>query len=444
MSSSSTLSPFDLSGLGAGFGLYRPRRPSYTYATQVVNRQRSESYRYAVRKGPNEDSEFNDVPKRTRKESYVRATRNKDETVGLRRAAVERNSTKLDSSPNTPIVVNSQNSKNDFAQNSSTDYSQSVNLADYHPPLPDAYNSNRSHVTNFTCSQGSDGYQDEFSIAVPDSNRGRAKPKHSPRRKNDINGKSNAPRHTEEPYNSSVVLSLSNENHVTTAENETGTPCSELSSNVPSIIVFTFKKNLVFLCISFITLFSSFRAVQNLQSTINEKNDLGIIAMSIIHGTMFMTSLWAPSIINKLSAKWALVLGMFSFLTWTGANMYPTFYTLIPTAIFSGFGQGILWTAEISYILKLAFDSSRVVRGNIDREVMRFHGIFLACFQTTHIWGNLISSLVLSFYKHSPEPSPIGEMMMSNATTDEELHTKSCGVLHSCNIRESEQMSGIL
>jgi hypothetical protein len=64
--------------------------------------------------------------------------------------------------------------------------------------------------------------------------------------------------------------------------------------------------------------------------------------------------------INRVSAKWALVCGMFSFLTWTGANFYPKFYTLIPTAIFSGCGQGILWTAEVSYVLKLAFDSSKI------------------------------------------------------------------------------------
>jgi hypothetical protein len=43
-----------VSGLGQGFGLFRPRRPSYTYATQTelaylgqYGRQRTESYRYA-------------------------------------------------------------------------------------------------------------------------------------------------------------------------------------------------------------------------------------------------------------------------------------------------------------------------------------------------------------------------------------------------------------
>jgi hypothetical protein len=60
----STLSPFDVSGLGQGFGLFRPRRPSYTYATQTelaylgqYGRQRTESYRYAVRKSTSEQEE---------------------------------------------------------------------------------------------------------------------------------------------------------------------------------------------------------------------------------------------------------------------------------------------------------------------------------------------------------------------------------------------------
>ena len=79
MSSSNTLSPWDLSGLGMGFGLYRPRRPSYTFATQH-GRQRSESYRYATRRDP-EGAEaqgpdyIESALSKVRKESYLKATR---------------------------------------------------------------------------------------------------------------------------------------------------------------------------------------------------------------------------------------------------------------------------------------------------------------------------------------------------------------------------------
>jgi len=44
-----SLSPWDLSGrIGFDFSLYRPRRPSYVFATQAA-RQRNESYRHATK-----------------------------------------------------------------------------------------------------------------------------------------------------------------------------------------------------------------------------------------------------------------------------------------------------------------------------------------------------------------------------------------------------------
>ncbi|XP_060071229.1 protein unc-93 homolog A-like [Ylistrum balloti] len=382
--SSSTLSPFDMSGLGAGFGLYRPRRPSYTYATQA-NRQRTESYRYAVKKSAADVEEQTDfiegyLTKRGRKESYVRATRRGDDAFELRSVLDNCSSTK----PSKPT-------KNNIMMTSASHSVYKLN--------------------------------EDLNTQSPSYNKG----------------------------GGSKKLPIAGENHIMCQDNtkeNVGTPCSELSSTVPSIIVFTFKKNLVFLCISFITLFSSFRAIQNLQSSINDKGNLGIIAMGVVHGAMFLTCLWAPSIINKLSAKWALVIGMFSFLTWIGANFYPTFYTLIPTAIFSGCGQGILWTAEISYILKLAFDSSRVSRGNIDKEVLRFHGIFLACFQTTHIWGNLISSFVLNFYKEEPKSFYMPSNMSGAPIPSEDMGEdagvlNNCGVLHPCGIPDYSKTTGV-
>lgn len=198
--------------------------------------------------------------------------------------------------------------------------------------------------------------------------------------------------------------------------------CPSENGTIPPLVVFTFKKNLVLICISFILTFSAFCAVQNIQSSINSEGYLGIICMSCVHGMMLVTCLAAPSIINKLTAKWAMALGMFCDIIWVGANFHPLFYTLVPSALLAGFGQGILWRAEVSYILKLAFDSARVRKDILEYEIFRFHGIFLACFQTTHIWGNLISSLILS----------TSSKRQSTVKSDIETGNQ-CGVLDSCS-----------
>ncbi|XP_069104448.1 protein unc-93 homolog A-like [Argopecten irradians] len=475
--SSSTLSPFDMTGLGAGFGLYRPRRPSYTYATQA-GRQRTESYRYAVKKSAADVEEQTDfiegyLTKRGRKESYVRATRRGEDALELK--SVLDNCSSPKPSKNNIMMTSAShvedNIKNDEKQQQKQQQQQRHQKQQQQQQQPQQQlqqkqqqqqqqlrmnhtPSNRMTVSLSTSGGGTPDHMDELKTAIACRSK-ISKPKQSVYKLND--DLSNQSPVSYKKGGGGKRLPITGENHVMCQDNtkeNVGTPCSELSSTVPSIIVFTFKKNLVFLCISFITLFSSFRAIQNLQSSINDKYNLGIIAMSVVHGTMFFTCLWAPSIINKLSAKWALVIGMFSFLTWIGANFYPTFYTLIPTAVFSGCGQGILWTAEISYILKLAFDSSRVSRGNIDKEVLRFHGIFLACFQTTHIWGNLISSFVLNFYKKEPEtPFPDAfpmdymgnytDMGMDAGMVEDIVGPVTCGVLKPCGIPDSRKSQGL-
>uniref|UniRef100_A0A0L8HEQ8 Uncharacterized protein n=1 Tax=Octopus bimaculoides TaxID=37653 RepID=A0A0L8HEQ8_OCTBM len=314
-----SLSPWDMggisSGIGMGFGLYRPRRPSYLYATQV-NRQRSESYRHAVRRENADVLEQTDdfidgMLQRKRKESYMKATR-KIEDV------------ELESFQNRLTAPELALKPGEVQRNSSLEPEESA--------------------------------------------------------------------------------------------------CPSEDGTIAPFVVFTFKKNLVLICISFILTFSAFCAIQNLQSSINSEGYLGIICMSCVHGMMLVTCLAAPSIINKLTAKWALALGMFCDIVWVGANFHPLFYTLIPSALLAGFGQGILWRAEVSYILKLAFDSARVRKDILEYEIFRFHGIFLACFQTTHIWGNLISSLILST---SSKKSPTLKI--------DDVQTNQCGVLDSCS-----------
>lgn len=362
-----SLSPWDLSGLGLGFGLYRPRRPSYTFATQC-SRQRSESYRYAVKRD-NPEAEVEEqtdfiegMLQKKRKESYVRATRGESDIFELSQVQ----------EPCLEVV-----SQNHVANNVS----------------------NCKNPVN---------HMKELRAAVA-------------RRKSQII----------EASGNSIQDSKPSDHD----QEEVTTPCSDVDSRINPFHTPTFKKNLILLCSSFILIFSSFRAIQNLQSSLNSKEDLGIITMTVVHGTMLLTGMLGPSLINAITAKWALVCGMFCYLAWIGANFYPRFYTLIPCAVLAGFGQGILWTAESSYIVKLAFDSSRITKDGLEHEVFRFHGIFLACFQTTHIWGNLISSLMLSNALKSKEAMDI--LDPANVTFDQSNYQNSpavnpCGVLYPC------------
>ena len=168
-----------------------------------------------------------------------------------------------------------------------------------------------------------------------------------------------------------------------------------------------YTKNLIILSLSFVLVFTAFRSIQNLQSSLNANGRLGLVSLSCLHLTMFFTCLFAPLLIDKLSSKWTMVLGMMFYLFWIAANFCPHFYTLVPTSIGVGFGQSLAWSAQVAYMRGLAGDFESASAGpmsvtptsdsGLERSTLfRFNGVFLACFQTSHIWGNLVSSLMLA------------------------------------------------
>jgi len=70
---------------------------------------------------------------------------------------------------------------------------------------------------------------------------------------------------------------------------------------------------------------------------------------------------------------------------------------MLPASIGAGFGQSLAWTAQVAYMRAQAEDYDRTVptagRKTGRGALYRFNGVFLACFQTSHVWGNLVSSL---------------------------------------------------
>ncbi|KAH3810886.1 protein unc-93 homolog A-like [Dreissena polymorpha] len=429
-SSSSHLSPWDYSGVGIGFGLYRPRRPSYTFATQA-QRQRSESYRCAVLKGASDVDDPADfiegiIQRKNRKESYIRATRPNDPSEvelqelreHMKRVEEEANDPGNHPPPASPIILINDQGPFEFNNVYSPNNGQFQHGSNS--------SSNENHNGQTRCSipnAVSDNHIQELKEAVA---RKRYSPKHD------------VPTTAQKPHD------LPDDSVFTTVtvldDNVAATPGSSDGPAFPSPLNrLRLRKNFVLLCISFILIFNAFRAIQNLQSTMNNADNLGIISMACVHGTMCLTCLWAPMLINNLTAKWTIVIGMFTYILWIAGNFYPTFYTLIPLGIQAGVGKGILWTAESSYLLKLSYDYSRVTREGFEREMFRFHGVFLACFQTTHVFGNLMSSLVLQSAKTSFQVSTAGsdDYDAVNSTTTQAYSTgpdtRSCGVLFPCN-----------
>lgn len=154
-------------------------------------------------------------------------------------------------------------------------------------------------------------------------------------------------------------------------------------------------KNVLILSGGFTAIFTAYLAIQNLQSSLNQEDGLGIISLSCMYACIIISGIFAPAIINILGEKWTLVISFICHVIYTGTNFYPAFTTLIPSSVLLGLTAGPMWTSQSVYISEMSY-SYAASSGNDEHAVLsRFNGIFFSMYETTQITGNLISSLVL-------------------------------------------------
>lgn len=93
-----------------------------------------------------------------------------------------------------------------------------------------------------------------------------------------------------------------------------------------------------------------------------------------------------------------MALALFAYMPYIAAQFYPRFETLIPAALMVGFGGGPLWCSKCTYLSTVS-EALTQVRGNKSRKdvnTVKFFGLFFIFYQMAQVWGNLISSSVLT------------------------------------------------
>ena len=136
---------------------------------------------------------------------------------------------------------------------------------------------------------------------------------------------------------------------------------------------------------------------------------------------MFLPSFF----IKTLTVKWTLPVCMFCYTIYICMQFYPEFYTIIPGAIFVGIGAAPMWSAKCTYltqvrkfekntiklsliifqwkmyicilyillIIQIGERYAKLTSVDVESIIVRFFGIFFLFFQSSSVWGNLISSL---------------------------------------------------
>ncbi|KAM4633250.1 protein unc-93 homolog A [Polymixia lowei] len=154
-------------------------------------------------------------------------------------------------------------------------------------------------------------------------------------------------------------------------------------------------KNILVISFGFLSLFTAYGGLQSLQSSLNAEEGMGVASLSVIYASIIISSMFLPPImIKNLGCKWTIVASMACYVSYSIGNFQPGWYTLIPTSVILGLGGSPLWSAKCTY-LTISGNLQAAKEGKRGADVInQYFGIFFFIFQSSAVWGNLMSSLI--------------------------------------------------
>ncbi|XP_034949361.1 UNC93-like protein [Chelonus insularis] len=192
-------------------------------------------------------------------------------------------------------------------------------------------------------------------------------------------------------------------------------------------------KNILMIGIAFMIHFTAFMGASNLQSSINADDSLGTFTLSAIYGSLIFSNIFLPVlIISWLGCKWTISISFVAYMPFIAAQFFPKFYTMIPAGLAVGLGGGPLWCAKCTYLTVVAEAYATISDLSADVLVTRFFGLFFMFYQMAQVWGNLISSAVLSYGI---------EDLPSNLTLNSSIVSETCGANFCQRIEENPNLA---
>ncbi|KAJ3635471.1 hypothetical protein MTP99_008377 [Tenebrio molitor] len=167
-------------------------------------------------------------------------------------------------------------------------------------------------------------------------------------------------------------------------------------------------KNVSCISCAFMIQFTAFQGTANLQSSVNAKDGLGTVSLSAIYAALVVSCIFVPTfLIKRLTVKWTLCASLMCYAPYIGLQVYPKFYTLVPAGVLLGIGAAPMWASKATYLTQVAGVYAKLTDQAVDGIIVRFFGFFFLAWQTSELWGNLVSSLVLS-NPHGTESNETG------------------------------------
>ncbi|XP_062407344.1 protein unc-93 homolog A-like [Sardina pilchardus] len=155
-------------------------------------------------------------------------------------------------------------------------------------------------------------------------------------------------------------------------------------------------KNVIVISCGFSMVFTSIGSLQSLQSSLNAEEGMGVTSVSVAYAMMILSSLFvAPTLISYLGCKWTVVLCTGGGVIYTLGNFFPGWPSLIIASTIIGLGASPLWAAVSTYITATGNLQAEIDKRESSDVINQYFGILFLAHQSSNVWGNLLSSLIL-------------------------------------------------
>jgi hypothetical protein len=125
-------------------------------------------------------------------------------------------------------------------------------------------------------------------------------------------------------------------------------------------------RNFAALCLGHATVTAALMPLLALQAAVSA--NMGGLLLSALHALASLSSLVAPTLVQRVGCKWTLILGYGHACLFFGLHLYPTPYTLVPAYLALGIWLGPLVSGRVTFLMTLASKLSYVVTEDEEAE----------------------------------------------------------------------------
>ena len=158
-------------------------------------------------------------------------------------------------------------------------------------------------------------------------------------------------------------------------------------SDEPRVLCTTLRfYNVLVLSFSLMLLFAAFNTLQQWMTSM--LGSLGNTALTIIYIAVCSALMFTPMLTERLTHKWAILLGASCYLLFMGSLAYGSTPLILACSAVNGFGASLLWVSVGGFMTKCSTNADRGFNT----------GVFWSIFQMSLIIGNVVAYFMINYF----------------------------------------------